>query len=134
MREPLSRLWNRSAGPARPRPAHPARRPQAPGLEFDELERRDVPSATFQSVATGFTTSVEFRAHFVADAYERYLHRPASQAEINGWVQSFHNEDHNDKEAQDELTVLSGIVSSREDFNSHGGTAQSWVAGLYNDV
>src|SRR5207248_2039987 len=33
-----------------------------------------------------------------------------------------------------ELTILSGIASSQEYFQSHGGTAQSWVAGLYTDV
>lgn len=129
MRKHFDRLCRWVFGVARSRPS----RRQPLRLEFDALERRDVPSVTFQDVAHGFTDSTEFRQEFVEDAYVRYLNRKPSQAEVNSWVGNFHNGDDH-QEANDELNILSGIAGSQENFNTHGGTAQSWVAGLYSNV
>lgn len=65
--------------------------------------------------------------NFVADCYQRFLHRPADGYGINYWVNKLQC-------TGSPLVVQAGILGSEEYWCSHGGTPEGYIVGLYNDV
>ena len=59
--------------------------------------------------------------------YQRYLHRSGNVNELSGWVTLL-----NRGSAPEE--VEAGILGSDEFYNTHGGTPEGFVRGLFDDV
>lgn len=78
-------------------------------------------------VAEAFAHSPEYYNGLVRTYYQDFLGRSAGASEQNYWAQSLENG------ARDEI-VLSQILGSDEYFQKSGGTNQSWLNLLYQDL
>jgi hypothetical protein len=109
------------------------------GLYNDLLHRVPQPSeiAGWQSalnaglslgdVARAFLASPEYQSDFITQTYATVLKRGAQPQEVNGWLQAMQA-----GLSEEGLTAL--FLASAEYYNEHGGTAESWLGGLYSDV
>ena len=71
--------------------------------------------------------SVEFRSEEVQNLYQSILGRPADMQGLNAWIAFLGN---GGTEAQVEAEIMGSI----EFVNNHGGTAEGFVQGVYDDL
>jgi hypothetical protein len=98
--------------------------------EVDSLVRALAAGAGRGQVAEGFATSPEAEGLVVQDDYQRYLGRPAGDAEVAAWVNAFTHGMTNEQ-------VVAGFIGSSEYFNNPAkGTADpaGWILSAYQDV
>jgi hypothetical protein len=96
-------------------------------LQVEALETRTVPSASTLDVASAITHSYEANYHQVVDDYANFLHRDASPAEVNGWVQRLAT-------GMSVEQAEAAFVGSLEYRNDHGGGGAPWINSLYFDL
>jgi hypothetical protein len=85
-----------------------------------------IPSYT-NAVAATFTHSVEYDTAFVTAAYQHFLGRGASGAELAGWATAMQN-------GLTDAQVEANLVGSAEYIAAHGGLGAGWVHGLFQDL
>ena len=96
-------------------------------LAVEQLETRDLLSASTVAVTSGVVLSTEGFKDFVTTEYNALLHRPPDNAGLQAWVAQLSN-------GGPPEAVEAGIVASDEYFKNHGSNATQWVTGLYNDL
>jgi hypothetical protein len=79
------------------------------------------------SVANAFTHSAESYSNFVTNFYRADLGRSPDAEGLAYWVAQMQN-------GLTDEQLEAGFIGSAEYIQDHGGTAQGWVQGLYQDV
>jgi hypothetical protein len=111
-------------------PSRPTRRSAfQPSLEHleDRLVPAGVPAPVVPGIASAITHSSEHYADFVTGAYQQYLHRTPTPAEVNGWVAAMQN-------GLTDEQLEACFVGSAESVAGHGGPGAGWVTSLYQDL
>jgi hypothetical protein len=83
--------------------------------------------ATPLEVAQAFTTSSEYATNEIRADYNVFLGRQPAPAEVAGWLQPL-------QAAAGEKQVEAGFLASEEFFSRQGGSALSWLNGVYKGV
>src|SRR5262249_27548222 len=83
--------------------------------------------ATESAVINGFVTAPEYLNRLVSDDFHHLLHRELAPGEAAPFVAALRN-------GLTEDGLRSSILESPEFFNTHGGTPEGWVKGVYEDV
>jgi hypothetical protein len=78
-------------------------------------------------VATVLTHSGEYYGNIVTGAYRRYLGRNPDAAGLANWVGSMQH-------GLTDEQLEAAFIGSPEYIQSHGGTGEAWVVGLYRDL
>jgi hypothetical protein len=73
------------------------------------------------------TFSPEYYSGVVIGAYQRYLGRTPSDAEVAGWVTQMQN-------GLTDEHLEAGFIGSPEYIANHGGQGAGWVTGMYHDL
>jgi hypothetical protein len=80
------------------------------------------------AIASALTHTAEALAIFVNNAYRIYLKRLPDATGLAYWVNQLQNQGLTDEKLE------TGFISSNEYIQNHGGTGQSWVIGMYQDL
>jgi hypothetical protein len=80
------------------------------------------------TLASGLTHGTEALSIFVTNAYHLYLKRLPDSQGLSYWVNQLQNKGVTDEQLE------TGFISSTEYIQSHGGTGQAWVTGMYQDL
>jgi subtilisin-like proprotein convertase family protein len=99
------------------------------GRPFNPLERSTYQTLMFQvgrdGVAHALLTSFEYRSKQIQSYYQRFLHRAASQVEINSLAQS----------ALSEKDIVATLLASAEYFSTRAGNDNNaWLDAVFYDV
>jgi uncharacterized delta-60 repeat protein len=95
--------------------------------ELSSLESILGPPANLAAAASALAHSAEHYQQFVAAAYARYLGRPASPAEVAGWVQVM-------QQGLSDEQLEAAFIGAPEYIANHGGQGAGWVTGMYQDL
>ena len=101
--------------------------PTPPGAQAGTAVRAPSPPTNLAAVANTFTHSPEYYTDFVAAAYQRYLGRAPDGPGLTGWVSLM---EHGLSDERLEACFLGSV----EYISHHGGTAQGWITGMYQDL
>lgn len=85
------------------------------------------PPDDLRAVATALTTSFEYYSDFITNAYQQYLGRAPSTAEVEGWAGAM-------QQGLSDERVEAGFIGSDEYINNHGGPGAGWVLGMYQNL
>jgi hypothetical protein len=83
--------------------------------------------ASPEEVALAFTGSVEYATNVIQANYNLFLGRQPAPAETAAWLREIQS-------GADEKEVEAAFVASDEFFSRHGGSASSWLTGVYHEV
>jgi hypothetical protein len=84
--------------------------------------------AKLQDAARLFAHSAEHYTEFVIHAYQQYLKRVPDAAGLAAWVSGMQAGTYSDEQ------VEAFFLGSQEYIQTHGGTGQAWVTGMYQDL
>ncbi len=89
---------------------------------------------TLQKAGIGFGTSDEHYQQFVRNAYDHYLRRKPSDAEVKDWVDKMkaYQTDHTVGLKQEQIEA--GFIDSKEYIGRFGSVGKSWIDGIYQDL
>jgi hypothetical protein len=79
------------------------------------------------AIANALTHSAESYAHFITDAYRRYLGRTPAASEVAAWVGLM-------QQGLSDERLEAGFIGSAEYIANHGGAGAGWVKGMYQDL
>jgi Domain of unknown function (DUF4214) len=83
--------------------------------------------ATLGLVANALSHSAESYSNFVTAGYQRYLGRTPDAGGLSGWVNAMQN-------GLTDEQLEAGFIGSAEYIQSHGGSGDAWVRGMYQDL
>jgi hypothetical protein len=99
-------------------------------LELGSVPPPSPPPANLVDIAEQFTHSPEQYTNFVTKAYQAYVHRNPTSAELNNyWLPNLLGGAHFTDEQVEAL-----FIGSPEYINNHGGAGAGWVRGMYQDL
>jgi hypothetical protein len=98
-----------------------------PRLAVEELESRQLLSASPYPIAFAMTHSPEYYQNFITSAYQNYLGRQPEPGGLNNWVGAM-------QAGLTDEQLEACFISSPEYIQNHGGTGAAWVEGLYHDI
>jgi hypothetical protein len=78
-------------------------------------------------ISLAILNSPEARAHTIANAYQTYLGRPVDAAGLNYWEAVM-------AQGVTDEQLIGDLVASPEYYAAHGGTSDSYVRALYQDI
>jgi uncharacterized delta-60 repeat protein len=102
--------------------------PSGPGITLAVFQGPPALPPHLYDAATAFTHSTEHYTQFVVAAYQQYLKRTPDAAGLDFWVSKLRGGVYSDEQ------VEAFFIGSQEYIQTHGGTGQAWVTGMYHDL
>jgi hypothetical protein len=96
-------------------------------LRLEELEGRQLMSATPLQVAAELTHSREYYGNVAQKAYADFLGRPPEPPGLKDWIGKLQN-------GLTDERLEAGFIGSPEYIANHGGTGPAWIEGMYKDL
>lgn len=88
---------------------------------------QEAAGASKLQISLAILNSPEARAHTIANAYQTYLGRAVDAAGLNYWEAVM-------AQGVTDEQLIGDLVASPEYYQSHGGTSDSYVRALYQDI
>lgn len=82
---------------------------------------------SMSDVARAFLASPEYQTEYIRDTYSTVLKREALPQEVTGWLQAT-------QAGLSEERLTAQFLASDEYYEAKGGTAETWLTGLYWDL